>query len=245
MADNMLRLGPTTSTHKLLSEMLQAGEPVCGKVITADFQTGGRGQGNNTWHSAPGQNLLMSFCWCPRHLAASRQFEITMAVSLAIAGLMDAFAIPSVSIKWPNDIWSGNSKLAGVLISNTVSGALITHSIISIGLNVNQLDFPEELPNPVSMRMLSGRIYDRHGLLAELMDYMKKEIGRIEQGDAKLLRINYLNRLRGLGEIRQFRIGGNLVDCKIAGVDEFGRIQLATAPGQLQAYDLSEARMVQ
>lgn len=132
-------------------------------VVTAAYQTAGRGQRGNGWESEPGRNLLFSMLYYPpADLSPSRQFQISKAVALAVAEtvdrLLDGTDHPEVCIKWPNDIYVGDRKIAGILIENALqSSTRIAHSIIGVGLNVNQREFRSGAPNPVSAVNITGR----------------------------------------------------------------------------------------
>lgn len=132
-------------------------------VVTAAYQTAGRGQRGNGWESEPGRNLLFSMLYYPpADLPPSRQFQISKAVALAVAEtvdrLLDGYDHPEVCIKWPNDIYVGDRKIAGILIENALqSSTRIAHSIIGVGLNVNQREFRSGAPNPVSAVNITGR----------------------------------------------------------------------------------------
>ncbi len=132
-------------------------------VVTAAYQTAGRGQRGNGWESEPGRNLLFSMLYYPpAGLPPSRQFQISKAVAVAVAEtvdrLLDGYDHPEVCIKWPNDIYVGDRKIAGILIENALqSSTRIAHSIIGVGLNVNQREFRSGAPNPVSAVNITGR----------------------------------------------------------------------------------------
>lgn len=132
-------------------------------VVTAAYQTAGRGQRGNGWESEPGRNLLFSMLYYPpADLPPSRQFQISKAVAVAVAEtvdrLLDGSDHPEVCIKWPNDIYVGDRKIAGILIENALqSSTRIAHSIIGVGLNVNQREFRSCAPNPVSAVNITGR----------------------------------------------------------------------------------------
>lgn len=133
-------------------------EPV---VVTALSQTAGRGQRGNSWESAPGLNLTFTLALCPRWMAPARQFELSMLVSLGILeGLQHFLPARRLTVKWPNDIYFDDLKLAGILIENTVTPSRIEQSLIGIGLNVNQLHFTGDAPNPVSMAAVTGHSLD-------------------------------------------------------------------------------------
>lgn len=245
MFDEVLHLEVVESTHAMLQQMTERGELVCGRVLSADFQTGGRGQGSNSWHSKYGQNILMSLCWCPAALSASRQFGISVAVSMAVVKMLKQHKIPEVRIKWPNDIWSGDRKLAGLLVSNTISGNMIAQSIVSLGLNVNEPEFPAELPNPVSMRMLSGLEYDCMMLMRSLLELIREHLGLLDRGNIDALEEEFRLNLLGLGQKRVFSVAGIITTCMIEGVDEYGRLRLMHHDGTISAYDMSEIKMLQ
>lgn len=245
MFEEVLHLKEVDSTHAMLQQMTERGELVCGRVLSADFQTGGRGQGSNKWHSKAGQNILMSLCWCPVALSASRQFGISVAVSMAVVKMLNQNKIPELRIKWPNDIWSGERKLAGLLVSNTVSGNMIAQSIVSIGLNVNEAEFPAELPNPVSMRMISGLEYDRMMLMRSLLELIREHLGLLDRGNIDALKEEFRVHLLGLGQKRVFSVAGMITTCVIEGVDEYGRLRLIHHDGRTSAYDMSEIKMIQ
>ena len=138
-------------------------------VVVADYQTAGRGCGTNRWESERGKNLLFSLLLHPEQIHASKQFHISMAVSLAITEALGQY-IGNLSIKWPNDIYWQNGKLAGILIENTLQGTMIKDSIIGVGINVNQQHFCSDAPNPVSIWQICERETDREKLLHDILD---------------------------------------------------------------------------
>lgn len=137
-------------------------------VVSASSQTEGRGQGDHTWHSAPGMNLTFSILVKNPDVTASCQKRISDDIAQAIVTLLKNHKIDSW-IKPPNDIWVGEKKICGILIEHSLRGDRISWSIIGIGLNVNQLDFPSDLPNPTSMA-LEGSSVDTRELIHELLD---------------------------------------------------------------------------
>lgn len=133
-------------------------------VIAARRQTAGRGQGDHSWYSSPATNLTFSMLFrfgegFPVRLASSDAVFVTRISALAIRDHLLSRGIES-RIKWPNDIWTGDRKICGMLIENSSIGGEISSSIAGIGLNVNETRWPEELPNPVSMSEISGKRYE-------------------------------------------------------------------------------------
>lgn len=133
-------------------------------VIAAREQTAGRGQGDHSWFSSPATNLTFSILFrfgegFPVTLGSSDAVLVTQITTLAIRDHLLSRGIGS-RIKWPNDIWTGDRKICGILIENSSMGGMVTSSIVGIGLNVNETGWPAGLPNPVSMRELSGKVYN-------------------------------------------------------------------------------------
>lgn len=145
-------------------------------VLAAEIQTAGRGQGDHTWTSAPGQNLtftlVLKFPPCAP-IATSEILLITQAVTGGIRRYLLSKGVES-RIKWPNDIYVGDRKICGILIENILDGKQVSSSMIGIGLNLNQDRFPADLPNPVSLRQLTGRTYDLRTELVLLREALKK-----------------------------------------------------------------------
>ena len=151
-------------------------------VLSAFEQTAGRGQRGNTWSSKAGENLLFSIVVKfgqdgIEPLQAYDQFVISEIAALSV---VDLLAINDIEarVKWPNDIYVGTEKICGILIENSLSGSELSHSIIGIGLNVNQTEFDPTLPNPTSMQIISGERYDTHGILEQFTDIFKDYLDR-------------------------------------------------------------------
>ena len=139
-------------------------------VVSAYVQTAGRGQGEHKWLSEPGANLLFSIVIKPAAgtVGADAQFGISDATAHAVIKLLDANGIEAW-MKPPNDVYVGKDKICGILIENGLQGDRLRYSIIGVGLNVNQTEFDPTLPNPISMRAITGRTYDVNILLDEFM----------------------------------------------------------------------------
>lgn len=146
-------------------------------VLAARRQTAGRGQGDHKWHSVEGQNLTFTVVLrfgkgSPLSpLAARDSLVITQITTLALRRFLLSLGI-ECRIKWPNDIYVGGGKICGILIENILSGKYVRHSIIGIGLNVNQTVFPDDIPNPESISRLTGNQYDLERMLETFCKYM-------------------------------------------------------------------------
>ena len=151
-----------------------------GTAVMARVQTAGRGQRGNSWEAEPGMNITLSLLLRPEGIEPARQFIISQAVSLAIVEMLDSFIeADTVSIKWPNDIYVNDSKIAGILIENVISGSAISRSIVGVGLNVNQTEFLSDAPNPVSLKQLLPKVDFNVDVLAEAM--VSDILGKVDQ----------------------------------------------------------------
>lgn len=158
-------------------------------ALCARTQTAGRGQRGNSWESEPYKNLTFSIMLKPYWVSASQQFEISMAVSIAIVRVLESQLGNDydIAIKWPNDIYAGDKKLCGILIENVLVGNKLAQSIVGVGINVNQTEFVSPAPNPVSMAMLCGKKFELEALangfvenIIATVDKLAAEKGRQE-----------------------------------------------------------------
>ncbi len=225
-------------------------------VVVADYQTAGRGCGTNTWESERGQNLLFSMLVHPTDLPANRQFHISMAVSVAIVNTLSsylspltsfpsrtrlpvAFHLPPLSIKWPNDIYVGDRKICGILIENHLQGSCIKDSIIGVGLNVNQLRFVSDAPNPVSLANLTGQIFDREQLLQQLLEAFDAE-----WTDLDGVRSRYLPQLYRRTGFHRYRDALSEFLAELVTVEDDGHLLLRNIDGYTHRYAFKEVQFV-
>lgn len=159
-------------------------------VIAAMEQTAGRGQGDHSWFSSPRTNLTFSLLLrfgpgTPVQLKTSEALLVTCITTLAVRDYLLERGIES-RIKWPNDIWVGERKICGVLIENASIDGQLRTSIVGIGLNVNQTEWPDDLPNPVSMRQLSGEEFRLDDELAALAGHLRSRYAEAASGEGRL-----------------------------------------------------------
>lgn len=164
-------LDTVTSTNSYMQSV--AAELHHGAVVAAHTQSSGRGQRGNSWEAEPGANITMSIFLKPSKLQIESAFLVSEAVAVAVANvvsrhLMEAGCAGKVAIKWPNDIYVDNKKIAGILIENSLHGSRVSRVIVGLGLNVNQTKFTSPAPNPVSLAQLTGSHYSVADLTAEV-----------------------------------------------------------------------------
>ena len=156
-------------------------------IIAAREQTAGRGQGTHTWFSTPGRNLTFSILYRfgdAYALAASDAILITQVTTLAIRDYLLGHGVRA-RIKWPNDIWVEDRKICGILIENTLESGMVRESIVGIGLNLNETGWPPELPNPVSLRELTGQEYAPDAELTALEIEIRRRFGLLASPDGR------------------------------------------------------------
>jgi BirA family biotin operon repressor/biotin-[acetyl-CoA-carboxylase] ligase len=203
-------------------------------VVVADNQTEGRGCGTNRWESERGQNLLFSLMIHPENLPANQQFQISMAISLAIIDALGQM-VGDLSIKWPNDIYWRNGKLAGILIENTLKGNLIKDSIIGVGLNVNQRKFHSDAPNPVSLWQITGQETNREQLLKDILQ-------RLDFKDS--LKERYMKSLYRRKGFHPYTDKDGVFMAEIVGVEDDGHLLLSDDNGKKRRYAFKEVQFV-
>ncbi|MHA7832616.1 MAG: biotin--[acetyl-CoA-carboxylase] ligase [Flagellimonas sp.] len=165
----ILKLDATDSTNLYLKNLLRSENPPDYTVVVAKNQRKGRGQMGTFWQSEGDKNLTFSVLKKFDGLLVEHQFVLNITVSLAVCDALNELSVPNIKIKWPNDIMSGSMKICGILIENVLKGDKVAHSIIGIGLNVNQTDFME-LAKASSLKLITGRDFDLDELLHKILE---------------------------------------------------------------------------
>ena len=232
----IFRSASTDSTNRQLADFLRDGLPD-GSVfpefgaVMADFQTGGRGQGSNRWHSEAGLNLLISTYFRPP-IPAARQFVFNEFFALCVRNFVSSFINEEVKIKWPNDIYVNDRKIAGILIEHSVIGDDIRYSIAGLGLNINETDFPSDLPNPISISQLIRKQYDINELAAQLLAVFQSYFMNLKEEKWEKLEQEYFSHLYRMEKFSFYIVENQKVEAKITGVDKFGRLLLVGRGGE-------------
>lgn len=235
----IIKVNATDSTNLHLRRMLEETELPDLSILVAVSQNKGRGQAGTRWSSEAGSNLTLSVLKRYQILKADQGFRISMAVSLALTGVLKELEIPDVSIKWPNDIMSGHRKICGILIENTLKGSRLDHSIIGIGINVNQEAF-EGLPHAASLLQITGKTYDLDSVLDLLLAQLGEKLQEPESTLTGDMRSAYVELLFLKGIQAPFRLNGKEVLGTIRGVSDQGRLLLEEEGGILHSCDLKE-----
>jgi BirA family transcriptional regulator, biotin operon repressor / biotin---[acetyl-CoA-carboxylase] ligase len=245
VGQNIVSLASVDSTNSWLKELLSKSEPVAeGTVIMAEEQFAGRGQMSNTWVSESGKNLTISILLKPDFLPVDQQFLLNQTVSLALNDVLRKFFDNTATIKWPNDCYVGPRKIGGVLIENIIQGGQIKNSVIGIGLNVNQVEYPESLKNVTSFKKILHRDYDLRGLLSEICAAIEVRYLQLRGGHTSGINNEYLERLYKRGIYSMYRIGEETVKGRILGTSRYGQLEVEIE-GETRQFGLKEIEFIQ
>ena len=178
------------STSSQLKRMIESDESIDNyTTVIASHQSGGRGQGSNRWSSNAGENLTFSFLLRPM-INASEHFYLNMCISLGIKKALDRH-IDGVKIKWPNDIYVDDRKLCGILIESTIMGSKISRSIIGVGINIEQKEWEDWVPNPTSMALCGADAVDKDTLLNDVIKNIHHYILQLQNGEQDKISATY------------------------------------------------------
>uniref|UniRef100_UPI00262252E5 biotin--[acetyl-CoA-carboxylase] ligase n=1 Tax=uncultured Polaribacter sp. TaxID=174711 RepID=UPI00262252E5 len=232
----IIKLDAIDSTNSFLKELNKDSSLENFTIAVTKNQQKGRGQRDANWYSEPFKNLTFSVLVNELKLKTNEAKYINFAVSLAIFKVLEIYKIPNLFIKWPNDIMSANKKICGILIENSLSNNKINNSIIGIGLNVNQVNFPN-LERVSSLNNILGYELNLDDLLIDLIKQLKFQFELLNKKLFSNLENEYLAVLykkdipsmfktdKGitfLGKIIGIATNGNLlVESENNGVEEF------------------------
>jgi BirA family transcriptional regulator, biotin operon repressor / biotin---[acetyl-CoA-carboxylase] ligase len=239
----LIQLESVDSTNIYAAQLLRSTQVKEGTVILAGHQTHGKGQGGNSWVSDAGCNLLLSVVLRPEFLQAERQFYLSMCVSNALLDFLLPFAQP-VTIKWPNDILLRGQKVAGILIENSILDRNLRTSVVGIGVNVNQREFPPGIPNPASLRNAVGRDFDIPDMLAGLLHSLNGHIALLYSERFPEIKTRYLNNLLGLNKWATYSDSSGTFEGRIIDVAESGELMVLRHDGTLRHYGFKEITFI-
>ena len=234
----IVKLDSTESTNRYC-EALDLAEVEDFTCYWALEQTAGIGQRGNHWEAEPGKNLTFSLVLHPTFLPADRQFKLTEALSLALVDFFSPFTFHlSPSVKWPNDIYVGKRKICGTLVSTRLQGSQIASAVCGIGLNVNQTDFPDWVPNPTSLALLIGKESELEPLLKKLLACIEKRYNELRAG--KNPEQEYLALLLNINVPARYIYNEEEITATLTGVDPHGHLLLTASDGRRLSCGMKE-----
>jgi BirA family transcriptional regulator, biotin operon repressor / biotin---[acetyl-CoA-carboxylase] ligase len=233
------------STNDFANSLLVNPNVFEGSVVVCSSQTAGKGQRGNTWEAEPYKNLTCSLILKPKFLKVNQQFNLNIAISLAVYDLLTNYLGEKVKIKWPNDIYilnpSASKKICGILIQNTIKKDSIENAIVGIGLNINQEKFLDA--KATSLFNITGREHDLEVILPQIMEFIEARYLQLKERPESLLQ-DYLNVLYWYKETHIFKANGQNFQGMITGLDDIGRLGIV-AESKLNYFNLKEVEFVE
>ncbi len=214
------------STNNYAMAAAQKGAAKWGEAWFAHEQTAGKGSRGKSWNSGIGENIILSVLLQPGvHLQMSQSFYVTATAALACYDLFKKYAVDNVSIKWTNDIYWNDRKAAGILIENNFRGNDWQWCVVGIGMNINQTDFDASLPNPVSLKQITGKTYEVVALAKELCECLQKRYEQLQKDKESIL-IDYNNALYKRNQTVKLKKGNVVFTGIIEGVTASGLLEV-------------------
>jgi len=173
IGSSFIELQTVDSTNNYAFGQIHAGLAQHGLAIFSHEQVAGKGQRGKKWDTSKGENIALSLVLKPAALAVGQQFQLSACAAVAACDFFKLYVGEDARIKWPNDLYWQDRKAGGILIESVVrmqeSGISTWEwSVIGIGININQTWFSPDLPNPVSLKQITGKTSDTVVLAKEL-----------------------------------------------------------------------------
>lgn len=242
----IIRLDQTPSTNDYAFHLKDDAIEDLLTAVVSEYQTKGKGQRGNSWESERGKNLLLSVIMHPWFVPAKDQFVLSELVSLSVLETLDEFA-SDFSVKWPNDIYHKDAKIAGILIEHTLSGSTLGKSVAGIGLNINQEVFLSDAPNPVSLFQILGQQADKEQILQNLLDHISQGLQLLEKDYPSfraLLHKRFLSRLWRSEGLHPFKDKDGLFQARIKDVRMDGEFVLEDTQKKERTYLFKEVQYI-
>ncbi len=200
-----------------------------GTVVLCDEQSSGRGRQGRDWQAVPGLDLTFSVI--VRGLSEQMPL-LPIAAAVAVSECCDRVAGGGTGIKWPNDVWIGRNKVAGILIEARPRG---DWAVVGVGLNINSRrdDFPQSLRDQATSLLIeTGSEIEREALLRSFLEWLHKHVGDLRDGRTAHLLHFYRSRdlLRGL--TIGWEADGVEHRGRAEGIDDSGNLLVSTGDGQ-------------
>jgi BirA family biotin operon repressor/biotin-[acetyl-CoA-carboxylase] ligase len=240
---NIIKLNAIESTNLYLKRLAVEKDVESYTVVTTNYQSAGRGQLGATWHSESGKNLTFSMLIKFDEFEVDHQFYLSMAVSLGLlAAIRNHISLP-LFVKWPNDILAEKDKLAGILIENIVSGNAIKQTVIGIGLNVNQEQFPSIIGRATSFKKITGNSFDIDSLVVSVVISIQNFVDYIERKEFQKLKDLYLKSLYKFEKPVMFEDDKGIIFLgKIVDVCEDGKLEVELENEKIRKFNLKEIK---
>jgi BirA family biotin operon repressor/biotin-[acetyl-CoA-carboxylase] ligase len=228
------------------------GEAQHGMAVFTHEQTAGKGQRGKKWASQKDLNIALSILLNPYPLSVPEQFKLSVCIAVSAWEFFSKYAGDETKVKWPNDIYWRDRKAGGILIENVIQSSQSTvgsrwksgwqWSVIGIGININQTDFDPDLPNPVSLKQITGNVHEPIELAKELCSIIEKNYRLLIVGKFMTLFNKYQTHLYKKDEKVKLKKGARAFETTIKGVSETG--QLITQHSIEERFEFGEAEWI-
>ena len=241
---NIIKLDAIDSTNNYLKKIILNEGITDYTIVTAKFQTEGKGQLGTKWESEHSKNLICSVYKKEINIKVQDQFVVSALVSLALIKTLRKINLSNMHIKWPNDIMSDNKKICGILIENIVKENYIKDTVIGIGLNVNQTIF-NNLPNAASIKNLIGTTCSIDEILKDLVKNIKYCFNELDKSSINSIFEKYEDALFRINKPSTFKNSkGEVFSGYIKGVSRSGKLSVMLEDNLVESYDLKEISML-
>ena len=251
----LIFLTSVDSTNNYAMGQVHAGLASNGTAWFAHEQYAGKGQRSKQWTALPGENITMSIALQPLFLKVSEQFRLSAAIALAAIDFFHKYAGDETKIKWPNDIYWRDRKAGGILIENVIgvdslqmtddrahSAVNYKWAIAGIGININQIEFPVSLINPVSLKQITGKQFDTFQLAGELQQQVLKRFEQLQTDGFEKIYKEYLSHLYKINQNHKFKIGNRVFEAMVKNVTPAGKLVLKHSTEE--EYDFGEIEWI-
>ena len=237
-----IKLDETSSTNDWLMSRISNQKFHEGTVVVTSVQTDGKGQRGSIWYSQPHKSLTFSVLLKPSFLLPTNAFDLSICVALALSDSLNKLR-SEFKIKWPNDIYFEDKKIAGVLIENQMNRSVYQNAVVGIGLNVNQLHF-DDLSDAISLKQIIGIEFPVEKVMEHICESLEARYLMLRSGHFKDLKKAYLSNLYGLNQLQSFMVDNKKLNGKIINVLRSGFLQIELIDGEIRDYDIKEIKFL-
>lgn len=223
-----------SSTNDDVLAVPPTGVDALGAVLFAERQSAGRGRRGNPWFSGPPESNLIFSCRVQPRWPMPTWGRLTHLTALALKRALDDYPPARPLVKWPNDLYLGRAKVAGILTETKLRSGHEAIGVIGVGMNVNVLkeELPEEIRDlATSLREVTGMGVDREGLAATILDALTEVLSSSPDDFT-----SYLDELRGahylLGQTIRARLGESSIEGKAIDLGPEGELVIETSVGK-------------
>ncbi len=238
----LIKLDAIDSTNIYVKELIAKGDIKNYTAVISKYQTSGRGRNKNIWQDEPSKNLNFTLYKEFNGFKIENKFLLNIISSISVFNLLKNYNLKNLSVKWPNDIMTGNKKISGILIENNIRGKSINYSIVGIGINVNQLNF-KNLPKATSLRIETGVTNSPELMAEELQQILKLNFELMLKNPDKLLNV-YNKFLFEKDKTANFIINNKILLGKLINVNMFGEILIRNNDGFIDKFNQDEIKLI-